>query len=122
MPAQPISASLVTMATVVATKVSAAELKLRQKLADQRVKEEAKQLDTRVKDAQKVINKLAASKIGVEALVNKPEFGTLPDMIQRELQRLFAKLVEINDLCMNIIESNGEEGGDINTLQDTIHT
>jgi hypothetical protein len=54
--------------------------------------------------------------------VNKPEFGTLPDMVQRELQRLFSKLVEINDLCMIIIESNGEEGGDINTLQDTIHT
>jgi hypothetical protein len=122
MPAQPFFASVVTMATVVPTKVSAAELKLRQKLAEQRVKEEAKQLDTRVKDAHKAIIKLTGTKVGVDALMNKPEFCTLPDMVQKELQRLSSKLVDINDLCTNIIESNGEEEGDIATLQDTIHT
>jgi hypothetical protein len=122
MPAQPIFADVVTMATVVPTKVSAAELKLRQKLSEQRVKEEAKQLDNRVKDANRAIIKLTGTKVGLDALMNKPEFTTLPDMVQKELQRLSSKLVDLNDLCNNIIESNGEEDGDIATPQDTIHT
>ena len=117
-----ISASVVTMSTVVLTQVSSAELKLRQKITEQREKEEAKMLDFRVKGAQKVVNKIAATKMGLDSLVNKADFGTLPDMVRVQLLHLFQKLEGIHDNCANILETGGSGQGDIITLQDTIHT
>jgi DNA replication protein DnaC len=102
--------------------VSAAELKLRQKLTEQREKEGAKMLDSRVKDAQKVVNKIAANKIGLDSLVNKADFGTLPDMVREQLLRLSQKLENIHDTCTHIVVTGGSGEGDIITLQDTIHT
>jgi len=121
-PAELISASVVTMSTVVPTQVSSAELKLRQKLTEQREKEEAKVLESRVKDAQKVVNKIANTKMGLDSLVNKADFATLPDMVRVQLLRLSEKLEGIQDTCTNIVVTGGSGEGDIITMQDTIHT
>jgi len=102
--------------------VSSAELKLRQKLTEQREKEEAKVLESRVKDAQKVVNKIANTKMGLDSLVNKADFATLPDMVRVQLLRLSENLEGIQDTCTNIVVTGGSGEGDIITMQDTIHT
>ena len=117
-----ISASVVTMSTAVSSKVSSAELALRQKLVDQRLKEEAKLRDGRSKDAQKVVNKIAATKLSLDTLVSRADLATLPDMVRLKLLHLFQTLQGIHDSCTNIVETSGGDEGDITTLQDTIHT
>jgi hypothetical protein len=108
------------MATVVPTQVSSAELKLRQKLSEQREREDAKLVELRIKEAQKVVNKIAATKMGLDTLVSRAEFGTLPDMVRTQLLQLFTKLEGIHGTCTSIID--GCDDGDIITMQDTIHT
>jgi DNA replication protein DnaD len=110
------------MSTVVLTKVSSAELKLRQKLSEQREKEESKAKESRAKEAQKVITKISGTRMGLEALVNKTDFGTLPEMVRNQLQQLFIKLGGIHDSCTNIVESAGNYEGAMMTMLDTIHT
>jgi hypothetical protein len=101
--------------------VSAAESKLRQKIIDKTNKDMLKMLDSRVTAASKAINKMSSTKVALEALINKQEFGTLPDMVRVQLQRLLQKLESINEQCNILVETEGHEG-DIITLQDTIHT
>jgi actin-related protein len=108
------------MSTVVLTQVSATELKLRQKVTEQREKEAAKGQETRAKEAQKAINKIAATKLSLDCLINKSDFATLPDMVRVQLMRLSERLEAIQDTCTTIVVSGGE--GDIATLQDTTHT
>ncbi len=117
-----ISASVVSMSTVVLTKVSSAELKLRQKLSEHREKEEAKMRDSRGKEAQKIVNKIAATKMGLDSLVSKADFATLPDLVRSQLLKLFQTLEGIHDSCTNIVQTNGGDEGDMITMQDTIHT
>ena len=105
---------------MVLTKVSAAELKIRQKLSEQREKEESKLQDTRRKEAQKIINKVAGTKMGLEALINKTDFGTLPEMVRSQLEQLYQKLERIHDTCTNI--TAGSDEGAMMTMLDTIHT
>jgi hypothetical protein len=104
----------------VLAKVSAAELKLKQKLSEQRVKELAKSLDLRTKAAQKIINKIAAMKVGLGVFVNRDDFATLPDMVRVQLVHLSEKLEAIHDECTKIAQ--GSDDGDIITMQDTTHT
>jgi hypothetical protein len=117
-----ISASAVTMSTVVPTKVSPAEMKLQAKVTEQRERELAKMLESRVRDAQKVVNKIAATKLGLATLVSRADLATLPDMVRLKLLHLFQTLQGIHDSCTNIVETSGGDEGDIITLQDTIHT
>jgi hypothetical protein len=115
-----ISASVVSMSTVVLTKVSSAELKLQQKLSEQRAKEESKARENHAKEAQKVMNKLSSTRMGLEGLVNKPEFSTLPEMVRNQLEQLHMKMEAINNTCSSIVAGNGD--GALLTVQDTMHT
>ncbi len=81
-----------------------------------------KMLDSRVSDASKAINKMSSTKLALEALVNKQDFGTLPDMVRGRLQELLARLESVNDQCSSIVETGGHDDGDLISLQDTIHT
>ena len=105
---------------MVLTKVSAAELKIRQKLSEQQEKEELKAQDTRRKEAQKIINKVAGTKLGLEALIAKPEFSTLPEMVRSQLEQLYERLERIHDTCTHI--TAGSDEGHMMTMLDTIHT
>jgi DNA replication protein DnaC len=110
------------MSTVVPSQVSATELKLRQKVTEQREKEAAKGQESRVKEAQKAINKMAATKLSLDCLINKSDFAMLPDMVRVQLMRLSERLEAIQHTCTAIVVSGGSGEGDIATLQDTIHT
>jgi hypothetical protein len=115
-----ISASVVSMSTVVLTKVSSAELKLQQKLSEQRAKEESKARENHAKEAQKVMNKLSSTRMGLEGSVNKPEFSTLPEMVRNHLEQLLHKVEAIHNTCSNIVAGSGD--GALPTVQDTMHT
>jgi hypothetical protein len=95
---------------------------LRQKLSEQREREDAKLVELRIKEAQKVVNKIAATKMGLDTLVARVEFGTLPDMVRTQLLQLFTKLEGIHEICTSIIDTSGSDDGDIITMQDTLHT
>jgi ribosome-binding factor A len=117
-----ISASVVTMSTVVPTKVSAAETKLQQKVTEQRQREAAKLLETRAKDAAKVVTKVQATKLSLDSMCARADFGTLPDSVRAQLLALCAKLESIHELGTNIMQSDGMEEGEMPSMQDTIHT
>jgi hypothetical protein len=102
--------------------VSSAELKLRQKVTEQREKEESKARDNRAKEAQKVLTKISGTKLGLEALISKPDFASLPEMVRRQLQQLMERLDGIHESCSNMVETAGSDGGAMLTMMDTIHT
>ena len=110
------------MSTVVPTKVSAAETKLQQKVTEQRQREAAKLLETRAKDAAKVVTKVQATKLSLDNMCARADFGTLPESVRAQLLALCAKLESIHELGTNIMQSEGMEDGELPSMQDTIHT
>ena len=80
-----LSAYVVSMSTVVPTEVSSAEMKLQQKVTEQREREDAKMLETRAKDAQKIVTKIQATKMGLDNMVSRADFATLPDSVRSQL-------------------------------------
>jgi hypothetical protein len=110
------------MFTVVPTKVSSAEMKLQQKVTEQREREDAKMLETRAKDAQKIVTKIQATKMGLDNMVSRADFATLPDSVRSQLLTLFQKLEGIHECCTIIVQTEGSDAGEILSMQDTIHT
>jgi hypothetical protein len=117
-----LSAYVVIMSTVVPTKVSSAEMKLQQKVTEQREREDAKMLETRAKDAQKIVTKIQATKMGLDNMVSRADFATLPASVRSQLLHLFQKLEGIHECCTIIVQTEGSDEGEILSMQDTIHT